>query len=247
MKATLTYHSIDDSGSPISLSSNVFAAHVAWLTSGRVRVLPLEALLAHPDDGEDAVAVTFDDGISTTRSAIEMLIANGLPVTLFIVTGRVGATNQWGSRQPVAIPTLPLFGWSDLGHFVSRGAVVAAHTRTHRRLTRLTPEEVRDELEGCQHDLTERLGVSAAHLAYPFGDVDDRVLASAARTFHWGHSTDFGPVRSSDPPLRLPRLDMYYYRRPGDIECWGRPSFVRRMAWIRAMRAVGGRIRGPEQ
>jgi hypothetical protein len=61
VKATLTYHSIDDSGSPISVSSGVFSAHLRWLANPKVRVLSLDALASHPDDAEDAVAVN-DDG-----------------------------------------------------------------------------------------------------------------------------------------------------------------------------------------
>ena len=61
MKAILTYHSIDPSGSPISVSPDAFEAHVRWLSTGRVRVVPLEELGQLSAD-VDAVAITFDDG-----------------------------------------------------------------------------------------------------------------------------------------------------------------------------------------
>ena len=38
MRAILTYHSIDDSGSPISIAPADFRRHLDWLTSGRVPV-----------------------------------------------------------------------------------------------------------------------------------------------------------------------------------------------------------------
>ena len=37
MKAILTYHSIDESGSVISIPEATFRRHVAWLAAGRVR------------------------------------------------------------------------------------------------------------------------------------------------------------------------------------------------------------------
>src|SRR5690606_37701023 len=60
MRAILTYHSIDESGSPISVSREAFRAHVRWLASGAVKVRPL-AELVDARDGGDAVAITFDD------------------------------------------------------------------------------------------------------------------------------------------------------------------------------------------
>src|SRR5579864_2255548 len=97
MRATLTYHSIDDSGSPISVSPTAFDAHLKWLNTGRVRVVSLDEIVTMPDDGQDAVAVTFDDGLLNTRQPVENLLSSGLPVTLFVVSGYVGRTNTWGS------------------------------------------------------------------------------------------------------------------------------------------------------
>ena len=67
MKAPLTYHSLDDSGSAISIPPAVFDQHLAWLTSGRVRVLTLDRIAEEPDSAGDAVAVTFDDGFLNAR------------------------------------------------------------------------------------------------------------------------------------------------------------------------------------
>ena len=43
MRAILTYHSIDESGSPISVDPDAFRRHVRWLASGRVRVTTPDA------------------------------------------------------------------------------------------------------------------------------------------------------------------------------------------------------------
>ena len=44
MRAILTYHSIDESGSAISISEAVFRAQIAWLAKSDVRVVTLDAL-----------------------------------------------------------------------------------------------------------------------------------------------------------------------------------------------------------
>ena len=42
MKAILTYHSVDETGSVISIDERSFRRHVAWLASSAVRVVPLD-------------------------------------------------------------------------------------------------------------------------------------------------------------------------------------------------------------
>jgi peptidoglycan/xylan/chitin deacetylase (PgdA/CDA1 family) len=241
MKATLTYHSIDDSGSPISVPPSIFDTHLRWLTSGRVRALSLDGLTSHPHDGPDAVAVTFDDGFLNIREPVERLLDAGVPVTIFVVSRHVGGTNAWRGVPQAGIPTLPLLAWDDLEQLVARGASIGAHTRTHARLTQLDPAAQDDELLGAEEDLRGRLGVSCEHLAYPYGDVDDAVAARAAARYRFGHTTRFAPLGSDDPRLLLPRLDMYYFRRQGTIDAWGSRRFQQRLVmirWRRALRAL---------
>ena len=114
MRAILTYHSIDSSGSPISLSEESFRAHVRFFGSGRVNVVPLAELASVPDE-KDAVALTFDDGfLNFTSSAMPVLAHLGFPATVFVVSGAVGTSNSWGGHEANGIPMLPLMSWTDL-------------------------------------------------------------------------------------------------------------------------------------
>ena len=244
MKAILTYHSIDDSGSPVSISSTVFASHHRWLARGKVRVLPLSDLLADDGTKGDAVAVTFDDGFSNTAAPIASMVSDGLPVSVFVVSEHVGGTNAWGGRDQKGIPTLPLMSWDDLGRLSSKGAAIECHTRRHPALTGIPADRVDEELAGSADDLLQRLGVRSTHVAYPYGRVNAAVATQASRYFRYGYTTDFRPVETAVEPLQCPRLDMYYFRTSGDIEAWGSPAFTRRLKWIRLRRAVKQRLGG---
>jgi hypothetical protein len=86
MKAILTYHSVDETGSVISIDEASFRRHVRWLASGRVRVVPLDSLATSPQD-EDAVAITFDDGgYDFYARAYPLLREYGFPATVYLTT-----------------------------------------------------------------------------------------------------------------------------------------------------------------
>ena len=98
MRAILTYHSIDESGSPISISEDVFRSQITWLAKGHVKVVPLETLMRMPASA-NAVALTFDDGfVNFGDVAAPLLADHGLPSTLFVVTDAAGRTNRWSGR-----------------------------------------------------------------------------------------------------------------------------------------------------
>ncbi|HEU4565819.1 MAG TPA: polysaccharide deacetylase family protein [Gemmatimonadaceae bacterium] len=233
MKAILTYHSIDPSGSPISVDAAVFHAHVRWLASGAVRVVSIPELVRLADD-VDAVALTFDDGFESFGAvAAPLLLEHGLPATLFVVADRAGATNAWGGVEDPAVPTLPLLGWEALRRLAAQGITLGAHTRSHPRLTALPAAARREEIAGSVARIAEETGVRPTLFAYPYGDVDDEVAAEVAAHCDWACTTELRALGAAERPHRLPRLDMYYLREPGRLEAWGTPGF-RRHLWLRA-------------
>lgn len=239
MRAILTYHSIDDSGSPISVGRAQFRAHCAFLGSGRIRVVPLLALLDLPDDG-DAVAITFDDGIGNVgREAAPVLEDHGLSATVFVVSDHVGGRNDWGGTRVPGIPDLPLMDWDDLGRLRERGHQIGAHTRTHPALPGLPGDRLEEELAGCARRIDERLGSRPPVFAYPYGAVDDRCAGAVRSHFAAACTTELRGLRGRDDPVRLPRLDMFYLRARGALERWGTAAFRSRL-WVRAQ---GRRVR----
>lgn len=239
MRAILTYHSLDSSGSPISLPPSVFRRHMEWLQEGRVRVVSVAELVALPADA-DAVSLTFDDGFANFASeAAPLLRANGYPATVFIVTGHVGTDNRWRGRGEAGIPVLPLLGWDALGRLRESGIDLAAHTRTHPRLTALGTAALDEELGAAKEEIRRRSGAAAEGFAYPYGEVDGRVTAAAARYYRWACTTELRPLGSRDAEMLLPRLDAWYFQNPARLSGWGTPAF---RAWLWGRRQ-GRRLR----
>jgi peptidoglycan/xylan/chitin deacetylase (PgdA/CDA1 family) len=240
MRAILTYHSIDDSGSPVSVSPQAFRAHVRFLASGRVAVVPL-AELWQMRDGEDAVSITFDDGFANVaREALPLLAEHALPSTIFVVTGHIGGMNDWGGLSHDGIPTLPLMSWEMLGAARDDGAEVGAHTRRHADLTTLAPGALEEELSACAESIATNMGVLPSTFAYPFGRVSPAVASAVREVYDLACTTELRALSADDDAVLLPRLDSYYLREPGQLESWGTAAFRSRL-WLRAQ---GRRVRG---
>jgi peptidoglycan/xylan/chitin deacetylase (PgdA/CDA1 family) len=108
------------------------------------------------------VAVTFDDGTADfAELALPVLERHGVPVTLYLATAFVEERRSFpNDGQPIA--------WSALRDACSTGLVsIGSHTHRHVLVDRTPPKEVDDELDRSIGLIGERLGVSAAHFAYP--------------------------------------------------------------------------------
>lgn len=243
MRAILMYHSIDPSGSAISIDEAAFRAHVAFLASGAVRVVPLETL-AGGGAPDNAVAITFDDGFTSFASlAWPLLRQHNLPVTLYVVTRHPG-TNAWRGKDAAGIPTLPLMDWDAVGRVAQEGVALGAHTRTHPNLRTLDDAALQDELAGSADDLEQRTGKRPATLAYPYGGVTEHIAETASGTFTLGLTTELRVLGATERPLLLPRLDTYYLREPGRLESWGTPSLQRFLTLRAGLRRIRSTLTG---
>lgn len=238
MRAILTYHSIDRSDSIISMTPEAFRAHVEWLAAGAVQVVALTELPALGDD-VDAVALTFDDALtSVATEAAPLLSAHGFPATIFAPTRHVGGDNRWNGAGDRDVPVQAVLGWDALARLQASGFAIGGHTRHHRHLGHCSDAELIDELAGCADDIAATLGERPASFAYPYGDVDARVARAAAEQFAMCCTTEFRAVRTGDRRDLIPRLDAWYFRDVARLRAWGGRSFRQSIAMRQVLRRV---------
>jgi len=219
--AILTYHSLDDSGSVISISPDRFRRQMEFLASSSISVVPLEEVLERPG----SVAITFDDGFCNFLDhAAPVLDSLHLPATVFLVSGYCGGRNNWPS-QPAGAPDLPLMGWRELAS-LPPSIALGAHSVTHPHLARLTDAQCELELSACKNDIEQHLGKHIRCLAYPYGSRSARVLAAAGRHFDFAVSTLLRFLSPQSSPLDLPRIDAYYLRGRFSLEHLFQPMGV---------------------
>jgi peptidoglycan/xylan/chitin deacetylase (PgdA/CDA1 family) len=207
----LTYHSVDTSGSVISVSPGMFREQMNWLAGTGTRVVPLSEIQESPA----AVALTFDDGFQNFfEHALPVLDEHRFPATVFVVSSYSGAINTWPS-QPVRppVPQLPLMSWSELEQAAQAGIRIGSHSATHPFLTRLAEPEVEEELRLSRTMIEDRTGRSVTDFAYPYGDSSIPVRQAVARHFQLACGTKLAFVSSDSDSMELPRLDVFYLQR----------------------------------
>lgn len=161
------------------------------------------------------VAVTFDDAyLSVLTRARPLLDELGWPGTVFAPTdfpGRKEAMRWPGISEWIGTPhepeLIPL-SWDELRLLRDAGWEVGAHSRRHPHLTALPDAELAEELVEAKRACERELG-RCTSIAYPYGDVDARVIAAAREA---GYETGAGlpagrHVRSQ---LAWPRVGVYH-------------------------------------
>jgi peptidoglycan/xylan/chitin deacetylase (PgdA/CDA1 family) len=184
----LCYHAISERWpAELAVTPTQFEQQLRYLVGRGYRGATFTAALTQRAPGRTLV-VTFDDALRSVRElAVPVLDRLGLAATVFAPTAYVGSDRpmSWPGIDhwlgtPHGPELLPL-SWGELRELVAAGWEVGSHSRTHPRLTQLDDSELARELSRSKEECEQRLGRPCTSIAYPFGDVDGRVAAAAAR------------------------------------------------------------------
>ena len=146
----LSYHSLDDYGTGISVSPALFAAQMKALTEEGCCTFTMAQVAAHLASRRPfpprSIAITFDDGFANVATvALPIMQRYRLNGTVFIITGMIGRRTDWiVGGQP--LPSLPMLTWEEIEHLHHSGMEIGGHTIAHDFLTRCRPEQLRREL-----------------------------------------------------------------------------------------------------
>jgi peptidoglycan/xylan/chitin deacetylase (PgdA/CDA1 family) len=220
--AIFTYHSLDRSGSVISIPPALFREQMEALAAGPARVTPLEKLFEQPG----SVAIAFDDAFANVaEDGVPILERLGLPATIFVVSGYSGNCNNWPSQRR-GIPRLPLMDWAALRE-LPPSISLGAHTVNHPDLSALPKSEMEREIRDSRREIEQRTGRPVASFAYPYGAVNAAAAALVRAEFQVGCGTRLDFAGSGNDKAVLPRLDTFYlqssrwFRNPfGKVNRW---------------------------
>jgi peptidoglycan/xylan/chitin deacetylase (PgdA/CDA1 family) len=211
----LCYHAVSDSWrTPLAVSQAALRAQLAHLVAAGYRGETFAAALTAPR-ADKVVAVTFDDAYrSVLDLAAPVLAELRLPATVFVPTSFPGGggllrwpgIDHWlGTEHEHELAPL---SWPQLAALAERGWEIGSHTCTHPQLTRLDDRRLDRELELSRRTCERELGVACGSIAYPYGDVDARVIASARQAgYQAGAGLPEGRARRD--VMAWPRIGIY--------------------------------------
>ena len=109
---------------------------------------------------EKKIAISFDAawGNDDTETLIDILSEYDVPATFFVV-------GAWVDKYPESVKQL-----SDAGHRIEN------HSNTHPYMTKLSTEQMKNEIESCNEKIKTVTGRTPALIRVPYGDYDNRVV-----------------------------------------------------------------------
>jgi peptidoglycan/xylan/chitin deacetylase (PgdA/CDA1 family) len=222
MLAILTYHSLDASGSILSVAPHQFAEQMGYLADLGVRGISLREAVTYRDAKgawpNQCVVLTFDDGYENFyESALPVLMQYGFSATVFLLSDLMGGFNNWGPPPPL-LGSQRLLSWDQAIELSAKGIELGSHTRTHPDLRHLTRQETEDEIIKSRDDIVVHLGQPIESFAYPFGNVSPAASATVKREFRAACTTILKRV-GREPLHALPRIDMYYIQSLLTLKC----------------------------
>jgi glycosyltransferase involved in cell wall biosynthesis len=210
----LMYHGFGDSDEAASryvLPVRQFRRQMALLRLLRYRVVGLNEYVSQLQRGTHRrlVVLTIDDGYDDAYSrAFPVLVRFGYPATIFLVSGKIGASNDWDVESEVS--NRRIVSREEIQEMRRHGIEFGAHTRTHRMLTMLSEMEAREEIQGSVADLEREFGSPVRTFAYPYGEFageHEKIVAGSEIAAGCGVDAGFNTIGT--PVTGLRRIEVY--------------------------------------
>lgn len=212
MRAIITFHSIDDTGTVLSYSPALFAGFLDALHESDLPVCDLDTLLC--DDTQSGITLTFDDGMrSLFTAALPVIRDHAVPAHLFLTTGAVGGNKRWPD-QPSSALAFDMLNWNEIEELQAAGVLVESHTSSHPDLRQLQLEEIAAECAAADEIIEQRLGRRPQYFAYPYGYSNECALSFMSGRYKASVTTELAALGRNNNSAALPRLDSYYLRSP---------------------------------
>jgi peptidoglycan/xylan/chitin deacetylase (PgdA/CDA1 family) len=199
VRPVLMYHSISHPAGPdphlLRVHPDRLDRHLRLLRRLGLRGVGLTELLRAQERGEAGrlVALTFDDGYTDFRQhAMPVLERHGMSATLYVVAGRMGATNEWDTG-----PRWDVMDADQVRAVAAAGHEVGSHTMTHARLSGADPGTLTEEVATSRQVLQDVLQREVAGFCYPYGAFDT-AAADAVQAAGYDNGCVIGDYQPGD-------------------------------------------------
>ena len=177
----LIYHSIENSDLSedkmgLAVPSEKFYIHMKYLKENKFSVIGLLELVSKIANQqlipEKSIVITFDDGFrSILMKALPILKEFGFTATLFVniyfVENKLPKHLYWHDWQTL--------NWDEINRLYEEGLLIGSHAVTHRKLTELNEEELKNEIVGSKELIERNINAKINTFSYPQGAFNPKV------------------------------------------------------------------------
>ena len=202
----LSYHSISEDPSPISLKTKIFEKQINFLK--KLGYVSINFNEIDPNK-RNQIIITFDDGYKDILiNALPVLKSHNFKATCFFVTNHIGKNNQWDEKKE-KFSNKHIMNNNDIKKWFDSGMSVESHSHNHFDLTKLPNIDIVKELEISKKYFKDKFGIETNVFCYPFGKVNKNVYDLTKKIYKYAVTTNRSRYNiNKHNPLLIPRVDM---------------------------------------
>ncbi|MCB1875323.1 MAG: polysaccharide deacetylase family protein [Chromatiales bacterium] len=221
----LMYHMVSEPQTSLdarfAIPPQRFAAQIDSLLGRGYHFVSLDQILGMVNGQTNlpdrSVAITFDDGyLDNYENAFPILQQRNIPAAIFLVSGLMGDSNRWMHGR--GFSERALMNWPQVREMASHRITFGGHTVNHARLTEVSADQARREIEDNRAAIADRLGTQIDHFAYPYGALNETAVKLVREAgYRTACSTRPGPNRADTNPYVLRRIEVYGDDTPAQL------------------------------
>jgi peptidoglycan/xylan/chitin deacetylase (PgdA/CDA1 family) len=230
----LMYHGVAEVAedpNQLCVTPSRFAEQMTWLKKHGLRGVRIGELVDAMRAGcrRGLVGITFDDGyVSVLEAALPQLVRHGFTASMFIISGRLGGSNEWDEG-----PKWPLMSPDQVGQLAAAGMEIGSHGVTHVRLAGLGADQLEAEVSGSRTDIAGLVNGPIRGFAYPYGSMD-AAAQQAVRNAGYDYACAVRTPVSELGFMTLPRI--YVGQRDGPSRMVAKRLLFRRYTAVKGRR-----------
>jgi peptidoglycan/xylan/chitin deacetylase (PgdA/CDA1 family) len=198
----LNYHQVNDTyKTPLTMTTADFEEQMKYLYDNGYHAITQEQLLQYINGSgilpDKPVLVTFDDGyIDNYENAYPIMKKYNMTGTIFLIINLMGKSGY--------------LTWSQVHAMAKDGFEFGSHTVSHKPLTQLDEDYLRQELVQSKMRIEQQLGKPVTCIAYPEGKYNDLVELETKRAHYQAAFTvNVGKDFPGDDHYALDRIPIF--------------------------------------
>ena len=202
----LMYHSISDDKSILSVSPSKFLEQMKFLRKSGYNSINFNQIYT---ENRKPIIITFDDGYKDNLiNALPILKKYNFKSTCFVVSDFIGESNKWDENKNNYFYK-ELLTKNDIVEWLSHGMSIGSHGKSHKSLTELDEEQIRNEIYNSKNEIQDFVGTNIDTFSYPFGQINKYSAEAVREIYNFGVTT----VRSRFNTIKhktyyIPRIHM---------------------------------------